>query len=165
MGQMLTFIDGLLRKIVVFAIGLMLSIIFLQVTLRYVFHFTFSFSEELARYLFVWTVFLCIPVVAKAGGHMAVGVVTERIQGFWSKVCLTSGSFLTLLFSTILFWQGVRMVRLTQFQTSPALGIKMSHVYLAIPLGAAMLLLITLEGLFEVFRNRDGAESSGGGHA
>ncbi len=165
MGQMLTFIDGLLRKIVVFAIGLMLSIIFLQVVLRYAFHFTFSFSEELARYLFVWTVFLCIPVVAKEGGHMAVGAITERVQGFWLKVCRIAGGLLTLLFSGIFLWQGLRMVRLTQYQTSPALGIKMSYVYLSIPIGAAVLLLITLMGLIQVLRNRSDAEPSEGGHA
>ncbi|HOO63868.1 MAG TPA: TRAP transporter small permease [Synergistaceae bacterium] len=165
MGQILNFIDGLLRKVVTLAIGLMLSIIFIQVVLRYAFHFTFSFSEELARYLFVWTVFLCIPVVAKTGGHMAVGAITERVQGFWLKVCQIAGGLLTLLFSGILFWQGVRMVRLTQFQTSPALGIKMSYVYLAIPLGAAVLLLISLMALFEVLRGKNDAELSEGGHA
>ena len=165
MGQILNFIDGLLRKVVTLAIGLMLSIIFIQVVLRYAFHFTFSFSEELARYLFVWTVFLCIPVVAKTGGHMAVGAITERVQGFWLKVCQIAGGLLTLLFSGILFWQGVRMVRLTQFQTSPALGIKMSYVYLAIPLGAAVLLLISLMARFEVLRGKNDAELSEGGHA
>ncbi|HPJ26041.1 MAG TPA: TRAP transporter small permease, partial [Synergistaceae bacterium] len=158
-------IDGLLRKVVTLSIGLMLSIIFIQVVLRYAFHFTFAFSEELARYLFVWTVFLCIPVVAKTGGHMAVGAITERVQGFWLKVCQIAGGLLTLLFSGILFWQGVRMVRLTQFQTSPALGIKMSYVYVAIPLGAAVLLLISLMALFEVLRGKNDAELSEGGHA
>jgi len=165
MGQILNFIDGLLRKVVTLAIGLMLSIIFIQVVLRYAFHFTFSFSEELARYLFVWTVFLCIPVVAKTGGHMAVGAITERVQGFWLKVCQIAGGLLTLLFSGILFWQGVRMVRLTQFQTSPALGIKMSYVYLAIPLGAAVLTYQPDGALFEVLRGKNDAELSEGGHA
>ena len=165
MGQLLNFIDGLLRKVVTLAIGLMLSIIFIQVVLRYAFHFTFSFSEELARYLFVWTVFLCIPVVAKTGGHMAVGAISERVHGFWLKVCQVAGGFLTLLFSGILLWQGIRMVRLTQFQTSPALGIKMSYVYLAIPLGSAVLLLLTLVGLFELLRGKKNLQSSEGGHA
>ena len=165
MGQMLNFIDSLLRKIVIFTIGLMLSIIFLQVVLRYAFHFTFSFSEELSRYLFVWTVFLSIPVVAKTGGHMAVGAITERVQGGWLKVCRVAGGLLTLLFSGIFLWQGLRMVRLTQFQTSPALGIKMSHVYLAIPLGAAVLLLISLLQLGAVLRGEDDSASSEGEHA
>jgi TRAP-type C4-dicarboxylate transport system permease small subunit len=165
MGHMLNCIDGLLRKVVTFAIGLMLSIIFLQVVLRYTLHFTFSFSEELSRYLFVWTVFLCIPVVAKAGGHMAVGAITERVQGGWLKICRIGGGLLTLLFSGIFLWQGIRMVRLTQFQTSPALGIKMSYVYLAIPIGAAVLLLITLLQLWAVLRGETDAVSSEGGHA
>ncbi len=165
MGQLLHFIDGLLRKVVTLAIGLMLSIIFLQVVLRYAFHFTFAFSEELARYLFVWTVFLCIPVVAKTGGHMAVGAITERVSGFWLKACQVAGGLFTLLFSGILLWQGIRMVRLTQFQTSPALGLKMSYVYLAIPLGAAVLLLLTLAGLFELLRGKKDLRSSEGGHA
>jgi TRAP-type C4-dicarboxylate transport system permease small subunit len=96
---------------------------------------------------------------------MAVGAITERVQGGWLKICRIGGGLLTLLFSGIFLWQGIRMVRLTQFQTSPALGIKMSYVYLAIPIGAAVLLLITLLQLWAVLRGETDAVSSEGGHA
>ncbi|MGE4528611.1 MAG: TRAP transporter small permease subunit, partial [Rhodospirillaceae bacterium] len=55
--------DGLfklIRKVLygvsVIAMLVMLAIIFMQVITRYLLGFTFEWSEELARFLFVWAV-------------------------------------------------------------------------------------------------------------
>jgi len=117
----------------IISITMMLFIIFLQVIFRYVFHNSLTFSEELARYLFVWTVFLCSAVVARDNGHIIVGVLTERLKGKKAKYVKITAYVSTMIFVLILFYQGLRMMRLSSFQHSPALGISMSWVYLAIP--------------------------------
>jgi len=117
----------------IISITMMLFIIFLQVIFRYVFHNSLTFSEELARYLFVWTVFLCSAVVARDNGHIVVGVLTERLKGKKAKYVKITAYASTMIFVLILFYQGLRMMRLSSFQHSPALGISMSWVYLAIP--------------------------------
>ena len=96
-------------------------------------HNSLTFSEELARYLFVWTVFLCSAVVARDNGHIIVGVLTERLKGKKAKYVKIAAYIFTMTFVAILFYQGLRMMKLTSFQHSPALGISMSWVYLAIP--------------------------------
>ena len=117
----------------VISITMMLFIIFLQVIFRYVFHSSLTFSEELARYLFVWTVFLGSAVVARDNGHIIVGVLTERLKGKKAKYVKIAAYISTMIFVLILFYQGLRMMKLSSFQHSPALGISMSWVYLAIP--------------------------------
>jgi len=111
----------------IISITMMLFIIFLQVIFRYVFHNSLTFSEELARYLFVWTVFLCSAV------HIIVGVLTERLKGKKAKYIKIAAYVTTMVFVSILFFQGLKMMKLSSFQHSPALGISMSWVYLAIP--------------------------------
>ena len=123
----------------IISISMMLLIIFLQVIFRYVFHNSLTFSEELARYLFVWTVFLCSAVVARDNGHIIVGVLTERLRGKKAKQVKITAYITTMIFVVILFYQGLRMMKLSSFQHSPALGISMSWVYLAIPI--AMLVM------------------------
>jgi TRAP-type C4-dicarboxylate transport system permease small subunit len=117
----------------IISITVMLFIIFLQVIFRYVLHNSLTFSEELARYLFVWTVFLCSAVVARDNGHIIVGVLTERVKGKKARYIKIAAHISTMIFVSILFFQGLKMMKLCSFQHSPALGISMSWVYLAIP--------------------------------
>ncbi|MBO8154508.1 TRAP transporter small permease [Thermovirga sp.] len=144
--------DKLLKQVVIIVMGAMLAVIFVQVIARYVFHNSLSFSEELARYLFVWCVFLCLPVVHRRGGHMVVGVLSERLEGFPLKALRLVAQFLTLVFMIIIFKNGITMIQRTYFQTSPALQIKMSYVYYALPIGSAAMILNTIEEMLKTLK-------------
>ena len=144
-------IDRFLRFFITLSLGLMLALIFIQVIFRYVFHNSLTFSEELSRYLFVWTVFLGIPVVLRMGGHMAVGVITERISGKWLKILRIIANLLFLIFMFVIFQNGLLMSQKMVFQKSPAMQISMSYVYYAIPIGAMASVLITFEDLIKIF--------------
>ena len=76
MSAIIRYLEKVLKFLVITAIGLMLLIVFFQVISRYVFNYTPSFAEELSRYLFVWIVFLSLPLVAQTGGHMAIETIT-----------------------------------------------------------------------------------------
>jgi len=65
--------------------------------------------------------------------HIIVGVLTERLKGKKAKYIKIAAYVTTMVFVSILFFQGLKMMKLSSFQHSPALGISMSWVYLAIP--------------------------------
>ena len=146
------YVEKVLKFLVVTAIGLMLAIVFLQVITRYVFNYTPSFAEELSRYLFVWVVFLSLPLVAKSGGHMAIETITSRISGMKLKVCRVVADIFTIIFLLLMTWHGIRMVQLADFQTSPAMVIPMSWVYVVIPLGCAIMCVNVLLHFVELLR-------------
>jgi TRAP-type C4-dicarboxylate transport system permease small subunit len=139
----------------IISITMMLFIIFLQVIFRYVFHNSLTFSEELARYLFVWTVFLCSAVVARDNGHIIVGVLTERLKGKKAKYVKSAAYISTMIFVAILFYQGIRMMKLSSFQHSPALGISMSWVYLAIPVATFVMFCNILILIVDVLQAKE----------
>jgi len=144
-------INKCLNWVSIISITMMLFIIFLQVIFRYVFHNSLTFSEELARYLFVWTVFLGSAVVARDNGHIIVGVLTQRLKGNKARYTKIAAYIFTMTFVAILFYQGLRMMKLSSFQHSPALGISMSWVYLAIPVAMFVMfcniLILTIDVL------------------
>ena len=56
--KILKWLDNYLELTVsVFLMSLMTVLIFLQVVMRYVMHNSLSWSEELARYTFVWLIY------------------------------------------------------------------------------------------------------------
>ena len=152
MSKILNFIDILLKRLTIFCIALMLVIVFVQVITRYCFNYTPSFGEELARYLFVWTVFLSLPLLARSGGHMAIETLTNRIHGAKLKACRIIADIFSFWFLAIMVWYGGKMVVLAQYQTSPAMLIPMSYVYSVIPFGCFVMLLYTVENFIKVIR-------------
>jgi TRAP-type C4-dicarboxylate transport system permease small subunit len=142
-------INKYLKWASIISITIMLFVIFLQVIFRYVLHNSLTFSEELARYLFVWTVFLGSAVVAKDNGHIVVGAL---VQAKYTKIAAYVS---TMIFVIILFYQSLRMMRLSSFQHSPALGISMSWVYLAIPIATFVMFCNILILIVDVLHSKD----------
>ncbi len=151
-GKFFDILDRFLKILVIIGNGLMLLIVFLQVITRYVFNYTPYFGEELARYLFVWVVFLSLPLVARSGGHMAIETLTSIAKGATLKFLNIVADLCSIIFLAIMVVCGVQMVIRTSFQTSPAMMIPMSWVYSVIPFGCAVMLLYTLANLVDVLR-------------
>lgn len=150
MRSLLDFLEKILAILTILSIGVMLILIFAQVITRYVFGYTPPFGEEMARYLFVWTVFFSLPLLARKGGHMCIETITSRLHGATLKFFNIVADIFTIIFLAILSWQGVKMVSFASFQTSPAMDISMSYVYWVIPLGSFVMLLFTIENLWKV---------------
>mgnify|MGYP003608844836 FL=1 len=77
----------------------MTLVIFLQVIFRYFLLQSLSWSEEVARYLFVWLTFLGASVVARSRSHITVESVVNRIKPeSLRKGVQTLAALLTLTF-------------------------------------------------------------------
>ena len=148
----LSWLEWLLKALVIIGNGVMLLLVFGQVITRYCFNYTPHFGEELARYLFVWVVFLSLPLVARYGGHMAIETLTSRVRGATLKFLNIVADICTIAFLAIMVWCGIQMVIRTSYQTSPAMMIPMSWVYVVIPFGCAVMLLYVLLNLYNVIR-------------
>jgi TRAP-type C4-dicarboxylate transport system permease small subunit len=98
-------------------------------------------SEELPRYLLLWFIFLGVGVAARAGDLIAVESFADVFKG---RVRILIGCFallVTAAFLLLMCWEGIRWTQFGQTETSPTMGIRMSWVYLSLPVG---LLLATL---------------------
>ena len=157
MQRILDCVDGILQKIIIGAMAFMLFFTFIQVVARYLFESSLVYSEELSRYLFVWTVFLGLPVVAKRGGHMAVTALSGRLKGAAARTMSIAAYLVGIAFMATMIIQGVEMVQRTSQQLSPAMEISMSWVYLSIPIGCLFMMLQMVSDLCALLRKKEGA--------
>ena len=142
-------INRITEGILVIVLSGMAVVVFLQVIFRYVLNFPLFWTEEFARYCLVWSSLLGSAVAVKRGQHIAVTIFMERLPPV-----LRRGSTIMALISvaailTIILWGGIQLVAITRTQISPALRIPMSVPYLAVPVGAALMLLHTIVCIFE----------------
>ena len=65
-------IDRIAGGAIIAAMAAMVVVVSLQVLLRYAFNTSLDWAEDMARLLFVWSIFLAIPLGVKQGSHIGI---------------------------------------------------------------------------------------------
>jgi len=152
MDKFLLPLEEFLKKIIFVLMGLILILTFLTVVTRYCFAYTPAFSEELARYMFVWIVFLSLPIITRKGSNMAIEMLVGRMRGVMLKFTMLFASGCTTLFLLIMIYYSIVLLGTVSYQTSPALEISMSYVYIVMPFGCFVMLLNVGQQLIQILR-------------
>ncbi len=114
-------------------------VVFLQVFFRYVFSYSLYWSEELARFLFVWLSVLGAALAVQKKGHFGFELLHRRLPEKSRKALTRIIDLFTAGMAWILFLQGIHLTQKTQWQESPAMGISMAWFYGALPVGAGLM--------------------------
>jgi TRAP-type transport system small permease protein len=130
-------------------VAAMTVIIILQVFLRYLFLFSLSWSEEVARYLMIWASFLGASLAVKYGLHIGVEFLVNRIAA-GPKRAVTLAAKMSMLFFLVLFIiGGVQVAWALRDQDSPALLFSMFYAYLSAPVGGVFMMIQLLNSMVE----------------
>lgn len=141
------------------AMSIMLITIFAQVITRYFFHYTPEWSEELARFLFVWVVFLGSALIMGEKGHLSVEFLPNLLKGrVAGKILDILVNLAGYVFIAILFFNGLKMARIMTFQISPGMSIPMSYIYAVIPLSSILMLLYLIKNTLAIVRGSSADE-------
>ena len=150
----LNFIEKLFRLATSCLFVVMVASIAYQIVLRYVFSRANSWSEELARYSFVWLVMLAACLGARHGRHMCIEFLVERFPAPLRTVVALGTRLLATAFFVVLGYKGAELFSFTLHQHSTGLEIPMAYVYLAIPVGAFVMCLFSVEDILRLLKKR-----------
>lgn len=107
-------------------------------------------AQEACIYLFVWMAKFGAAYGVRIGIHVGVDILSERLEGTAKKVVTTIAMSGGIIFTAIVAWFGADFVYHVYLngQTSPDLEIKMWVVYLAVPLGSALMCFRFIQALY-----------------
>jgi TRAP-type C4-dicarboxylate transport system permease small subunit len=126
-------VDG--AAIAVFA-GIFLCVL-AQVIFRYAFNSPLTWSEELARYLFIWCAFLGWIIASRTRSHLAMTFVVDRLAPRAQAGVAAVIQVATLYFAWILGSRGARLVANNWDVENVAVPFNLGVVYLIEPIAAA----------------------------
>ena len=115
-----------------------------QVITRFIMRDPSPWSEELATFLMIWVSLLGASVALNRGAHLGIDYFVQKFpplgQLYIKLFIYLSVALFSLL---VLFVGGINLVQLTlvREQLSPALGLPMGYVYLAVPVSGFFLML------------------------
>ena len=160
MYKLLDRIEKALDAVLVFMMIVMAGAVVLQVTSRYVFNNPTSWSEELARYLFVWITFLGAAVVIRKRRHVDVTVLTDRLPPSAAKVVYLVSDAAVLFMLGALTWAGVGLAIMAHRQLSAAMDLPMSLAYSAMPVGTGLMFVFLVATM--IWEWKEGRRIGGG---
>lgn len=132
------------RALTVASVLLLLSVLTLmtlQIVMRYLFSSPLTWSEELARYAMVWMTFTGSALAVTKKAHVCVDLIVgafpkglQRAAGYVTK-CLS------LIFLGVVTYYGARYVQMNLRNYSLISGICKGHVYSIIPICTALMFM------------------------
>jgi len=130
-------IEGLLVAALVAA---MTVIVFAQVIFRYVLGSPLVWSEELARYLFVWVTMIGAGAAVRLGQHYGLDILVTPLAPPVRKTVGFVATAIVAVVAGFLLWQGLKEAAGAMNHVASSLEIRMVWFYSAIPIGAALML-------------------------
>lgn len=154
--KLISFLDKKLEEIVlVLSLFIMLLLVFAQVITRYVFNFSMGWSVELSRYILIWIAWISASYAIQKGSHIRVEFLPEAMKGNFKKVFDLLILLIWISFTIFLAVYGTLFVMYVgeRVQTSPSLGIRMSYVYLAVPIAGLLMSIRLIQQIYYLFKS------------
>ena len=153
--------EGTLERIIVTAnqwivivmMAVMTTLVFINVVCRYILNFSIIWAEEVSQYLMVWVAFLGAGLALRQGRHVAIEMLQDRLSSTARRMTRQFVALLLIVFMGILIVLGFQFAYFAWDQETPVLNIPTGIPYLAVPIGA-LLLVIHLFFLYRAYIDR-----------
>ena len=134
------------------------AVTFAQVVWRYLLQSPLTWSEEAARFLFMWLAALCSAYGFKEGSHFALRLVHARLGPTPRRVLLSLVTGFVCAFLALFTWQAIEYCGKARHQIAPATRLPMSVPYASAAVGGALMLYYAaIAGWREIRRPADRA--------
>lgn len=143
-------VDKFLGMTLAFIMGVMVVNVLWQVFTRFVVGTPSSFTDELARYLMIWVGVLGAAYISGRRMHVAIDLLPTRLNKEGQTKLKTVINWIIIVFCfAALVVGGLRLVYITFTlgQSSPALQIPLSVVYLVIPISGILIIYYKLSDI------------------
>ena len=134
----------------------MTVVVVLQVICRYLLGAALTWSEEFARFGLVWITFLGAGIALRRRAHVGVQAIVALFSPGVRKFVQVFTIFTVVGFLLIATFKGMELALFNMKQYSPAMGLPMGLVYLAIPSGCLVLIIQLAEQLLVLLRPSSG---------
>jgi len=145
-------LDRSLELLVIVVVAVLVVDVLWQVFTRFILKNPSTWTEELAVFMLIWVSLLGAAVALNRGSHLGidyfVGKLSPRKRLYTEIFVFLCVSVFSL---TVMVIGGIDLVSSTLKleQTSPALGVRVGYVYLAVPISGFFLVLYSVIGLVE----------------
>lgn len=114
---------------------------------RYVLSDALSWSEEIAKFLMVWMTFTGAPIALREGAHVAIELLPNALPARLRQAAHLAVCLIIMALMVVFVHQGAVFAwnARTQIAATLAFGFPLFWIFVAIPVGGALMFCIALE--------------------
>lgn len=127
---------------------------FVQVVGRYIFNASPGWSEELARYAFIWSSALGAACALDRGGHAAITAFVDRASPRSKKILTAAMTAVAAAVSLIIAKEGWNLAAATTRMFSPVMKIPMLYINISICFCGAGMFISSLNSLMQLYAKK-----------
>jgi TRAP-type C4-dicarboxylate transport system permease small subunit len=147
----------------------MLAILIIPVTLQIFSRFThliphYIWTEEMARFLFVWTIMIGSIVGVRESAHFDVDI-WPRLSPRWNAALRLFSRFCILLIAICFLWMGIEFTEQAIYRISELAELPLWIIHIAWPIAGASWLLFLAEQVHDDLRILTGRDAGDQGPA
>ena len=154
-------LDKILVWLVAAGFTVMVLVGFAQVVFRYVLASSLSWSEELVRYVFVWSVFLTAAIAFNQNAHIVIDFLVGCYPPRLRRAARLASSGCAFVGVAIVFVLGIQLILSPsiRLQKSTAMEIPMAIPYASIPVGSALMLVNIVRATWRSWKGQPDAHA------
>lgn len=133
-------------------LAVMTGAVFLQVVMRFLGWAGIDGIDEVPRYLFIWLVMVGAASAMQRGEHTILDYFVNRMESRLRALTLVVTSGAGIFLFLYLIKLSFVLVPNAQLQTSAGLGLPLGYVFVAVPIGAALIIVPMLRKLVAALR-------------
>ncbi len=133
-------IDAVSGAVCVFLIAVMTIVVLVGVFFRYVVGNPFMWSEELARFLMLWSGFLAINIAMRRDAHIRIDFIFKALPFVIRKMVEYTVDLIMIAFLVFLVIRGYEFTT-GSIMKAMSMDFSMSWIYLSVPVGAFLTLV------------------------
>ncbi len=145
----MTSVNNFLEKATRIAVGILMIVlstnVLMQILSRQILRVSMVWTDEVARFSFIWMTMLGASLQVRHKSHYAVTMISEQFKNrkFFNYLVFLS----ILVVAGMLLYFGYRYALMGLRRVSPSTNIKMIWIYSAIPVGGLLMIFYSLEGV------------------
>ena len=142
----------LLESVLAALLAILCLVVLIGVVTRYAFNQPVTWSEEVARYLFIWISFVGAGVGVKHGANFGLNLVSGRLSTRGRWLLDLAVDVTAAVFGSALMCYGRKIMPLVRMVRGSAVDISMDWIFLAIPAGGLLMVWYSLAHLWRIRR-------------
>jgi TRAP-type C4-dicarboxylate transport system permease small subunit len=144
-----------LELAVIVLMGTVTVLIIAEVALRGLASTSLIVTDELSRYLMIWTAMLAATVLVYEDGHLRTTILPDALPARAARALYLVCDVITLCFLGVVAGSSVALIVSVKEQNTITLGVSMLWFYAALPVCATLMFALTMRAMVLRFRQPD----------
>jgi TRAP-type C4-dicarboxylate transport system permease small subunit len=138
---------------------LLITTVLMQIFTRIFFKIPFSWTDELARFTFIWYCFLGSVLTMHKKMHLGIDYFESKMKERGRFVNRVFVYAIQIFFATLLAYYGYKLLGIVGRQKSPIMRIQMKYMYSVLPITGVLYLILSVhEMILHVTHKKVGQE-------